>query len=293
LSILTSNQKNNFGSLSNTARTVNGRLEIVSSYRLLCYDRDNALYYGLNQEFFVNNQEARELGNRLALLVINRKYDTACDLLCPVLAERTPFRLLDAIGERLGSETPEAVNIFLDRVAAQRTMGGWVVIASALQKKLGRDLPGAFERSRGYVMAADTWYATDTFGERVPGPALVAEFEHAVAMLVSWREDSNRWVRRMVGVAIHFWAKRTKDKPGFRPQAATLLDLLDPMFTEREVDVIKGVGWGLKTLGKYYPDLVAEWLSQQAGRPHRALMLHKATLYLPAELRSEVIGKFQ
>jgi hypothetical protein len=40
------------------------------------------------------------------------------------------------------------------------------------------------------------------------------------------------------------------------------------------------VGWGLKTLGRYYPDLMADWLAQQVGRRHRALMLRKALTYL-------------
>jgi len=41
-------------------------------------------------------------------------------------------------------------------------------------------------------------------------------------------------------------------------------------------------------MGRYYPELVADWLVQQAGRPHRALMLRKATTYLPSELRQRV-----
>ena len=38
------------------------------------------------------------------------------------------------------------------------------------------------------------------------------------------------------------------------------------MFEEWEMDAVKGVGWGLKTLGKHYPDLVADWLVR-AGWP--------------------------
>lgn len=29
------------------------------------------------------------------------------------------------------------------------------------------------------------------------------------------------------------------------------------------MDAVKGMGWGLKTLGRHYPDLVADWLGQQ------------------------------
>ena len=230
-------------------------------------------------------QEAREFGERLAVLVVGRQLEEASDLLNPVLAERTPFRLLDAIGKRVGKEPLATVHIFLDQIAAGQTMGGWVVIASALRQQLTRDLPGAFERSVAYVIAADVWYACDTFGERVPGPALVALFEPSLALLATWRENPNRWVRRMVGVAVHFWAKQARGAASCQPQASALLNLLAPLFTERDVDAIKGVGWGLKTLGKTYPDLTADWLEEQAGRPRRALMMRKATTYLPTEIR--------
>jgi len=42
-----------------------------------------------------------------------------------------------------------------------------------------------------------------------PGPALVARFNKALPELSPWRRDENCWVRRMVGVAVHFWAKRS------------------------------------------------------------------------------------
>jgi len=233
-------------------------------------------------------QDARELGDQLARLIGFQQYEEARDLLSPLLAGRTPFRLLDAIGERLGTEPLDAVNVFLEQVAAQQMMGGWVVIASTLRQQLTRDLPGTFERSKNFVIAADVWYATDTFGERVPGPALVSHFESSLALLAPWREDPNCWIRRVVGVGVHYWAKQSRDKVSLLPQARALLDLLNPLYEERCMDAIKGIGWGLKTMGRYYPELVADWLVQQAGRPHRALMRRKATTYLPPELRQRL-----
>lgn len=71
---------------------------------------------------------------------------------------------------------------------------------------------------------------------------------------------------------------------GLRPaEARALLDFLGPLFEEREMDAVKGVGWGLKTLGRYYPDLTASWLErqlvQQQRRP-RPLMVRKALKFL-------------
>jgi 3-methyladenine DNA glycosylase AlkD len=152
---------------------------------------------------------------------------------------------------------------------------------------------GAFARCRAFIVAADAWYATDILGERVPGPGLVTHFEPALMQFSPWREDGNRWVRRTVGVSVHFWAKRSRGRAERVPQAQALLNLLEPMFTEWDMDVVKGVGWGLKTLGRYYPDLLADWLAQQVvpGRQrHRTLMLRKALTYLSAEQRARATG---
>jgi len=156
---------------------------------------------------------------------------------------------------------------------------------------LGRDAAGAFARARSFIVAADVWYAPDVLGERVPGPALVADFEPSLALLSPWREDASRWVRRAVGVTVHYWAKRSRGAAEHTAQAETLLTFLEPMFEEWDLDAVKGVGWGLKTLGRYYPDLMTDWLTQQvARRRHRALMLRKALTYLSDQQRACVMG---
>lgn len=236
---------------------------------------------------------ARELGERAATLVQSGQLDEAHALLFPVLAERTPFPALGRIGETVGAGPLEAVNAFLGHIAVAKTEGGWVVIGSALGRQLDRDPPGAFARCRDFITAADVWYAADILGERVPGPALVAEFEPALALLAPWREDANRWVRRAVGVGVHFWAKRSRGAAEHTPRAEALLAFLEPMFEEWDMDTVKGVGWGLKTLGKYYPDLVADWLAQQVvpgQRRQRRLMLRKALTYLSDEQRARATG---
>jgi 3-methyladenine DNA glycosylase AlkD len=240
----------------------------------------------------MRTQEARELGERISALVQARQPLKAYALLAPILAQRTPFPLLERIGEAVGAGSPKSVNALLERIAAAKTEGGWVVISKALGEQLDRDPAGAFARCRSYIIAADVWYATDSLGERVPGPALVTDFQSVLTLLTPWREDANRWVRRTVGVVVHFWAKRSHGAPEHISQAKTLLNSLEPMFEEQDTDAIKGVGWGLKTLGKYYPDLVADWLAQQVHRQRRprALMLRKALTYLSEERRARATG---
>jgi 3-methyladenine DNA glycosylase AlkD len=199
--------------------------------------------------------------------------------------------MLDLLGQAVGEGPTELVSPFLAEVASQRTLGGWVVIGSALREQLARDLVAPMGQCREYIVAADAWYATDILGERVPGPALVVHFSRTLALLKPWRVDGNPWVRRAAGVAVHHWAKRARGAPDTFARAGRLVHFLDPMFEDEAVESIKGVGWGLKTLGKTYPELVTRWLEEQLivrGRKPRALMLRKAVTYLPPGLRSRL-----
>ena len=238
----------------------------------------------------MNTREASELGKRIAGLIRAGQPDEAFGLLGPILAERVHFPLLERIGAPIGAAPLPVANVFLERIAFGKTEGGWVVIGSALGQQLDRDPAGVFDRCRKYVIAANVWYTPDILGERVPGPALLADFPKALSLLDLWRQDSNRWVRRTVGVAVHFWAKRSLGKPETSVQAQKLLDFLEPMFEEQDLDAVKGVGWGLKTLGRYYPDLASDWLAQvvQYRKRYRALILRKALTYLPVKQRARI-----
>jgi 3-methyladenine DNA glycosylase AlkD len=241
----------------------------------------------------MKTKEARELGQRIAGLIAQNQVEPAYDLLIPVLAERTPFAMLRHIGDAVGAKELGPVNQFLDHIAADKTEGGWVVIASALEQQLDRDLEGVFGRCRDFIIAADVWYGADTLGEGVPGRALVADFEPALALLKPWRDDDNAWIRRVVGVSVHYWAKRSEGATELTSQAEELLALLEPMFGEWEMDAVKGIGWGLKTMGRKYPELVTDWLAQQvipSQRRHRAVMLRKALIYLSNEQCAQITG---
>jgi hypothetical protein len=238
----------------------------------------------------VRTQEARELGGQVAALVQAGQITEAYALLAPVLAGRTTFDLLRRIGEIVGAGPLDPTNEFLDLIATDKTEGGWAVIGSGLGAQMERDLEGAFSRCRDFIIAGDAWYAADILGERVPGPALVEHFQPALELLAPWRADGDAWVRRAVGVAVHFWSKRSRGAVEQAARAERLLTFLEPMFGEWDMDAVKGVGWGLKTLGRYYPELVADWLPGQVARRHRALMLRKALTYLSDEQRIRVRG---
>ena len=241
----------------------------------------------------MKNSEAKSIGKLLAGQVEDGDIDAAQALLNPILAERTPFSALNQIGSSLANCPLEQVYMFLDRVAADKQMGGWVVIGSGLGALLNRDFEGVFKHCRKYIIAADIWYGADILGERVPGPALVLDFAPTLEVLSPWREDANRWVRRAVGVSVHYWAKKSDSSDQNTFSASALLDFITPMFTEWEMDAAKGVGWGLKTLGRYYPDILTSWLVEQLSDqqlPYRAIMLRKALTYLPESNKAEILN---
>jgi len=235
-------------------------------------------------------KEARALGKRIAGLVGEGKIVPAYEMLAHVMEDRTHFAMLRRIAKPVASAPREQVDEFLDLIALDGNPGGWAVIGKVLQVYLDQDLAGVFARCHDFIVMADVWHATDTLAEGVAGQALVDHFEPALDLLLAWRDDPDHWVRRAVGVAVHLWAKRSRGAEDLLPRAEQLLALLEPMFGEWDMTTVKGVGWGLKTMGKQYPDLVTAWLLRVVPEQarYRALMLRKATTYLPKEQKVAV-----
>jgi 3-methyladenine DNA glycosylase AlkD len=236
----------------------------------------------------ITSAHARELGNLLALEVASRLPAESYAFLAPILAERTPFRFLDLIGESLALCPVDMLDPFLDEIASHATIGGWTVIASALRPRIQDDLAGTLEKTIRFIIRADTWYACDCFGERVLGQALVDTFSRSLPLLSPCRMDVNRWVRRSVGVAGHFWAKRAKGSEQSLAQAAELLDFYTPMLEDHQIDAAKGVGWAFKTMGRYYPDLVVYFLADHEDGAIAAVIRRKALKFLPEKMKAKL-----
>jgi hypothetical protein len=134
---------------------------------------------------------ARIIGHNLAGLLQQDDIDQAYDLLEPVLKEKTPFPALTQIGCLIGECQLDSTIALLEKITNEKTMGGWVVIGGALSVQLDSKFEDAFFHCRDYIVAADVWYATDTLGERVPGPALVKYFDRALLNLtICWSQCS-------------------------------------------------------------------------------------------------------
>lgn len=242
----------------------------------------------------MNTKEADLLGDSIFNLLESGNNELAYQKLSIILSQPVHFKFLDRIGKKTAAATFDRVNILLDRIAENKTEGGWVIIGSALGQQLKHDRPGVFLRCYRYILAGDVWYTTDILGERVPGPSLLDVFSISLDLLSPWRFDSNYWIRRSVGVACHFFAKRAHGRPEYEEKINTLLDFLDPMLEEKETVAIRGgVGWALKTIGRYYPHVLTDWMSKQInqkGRCPKTLMLRKAMMYLTEDQRNQISG---
>ena len=84
-----------------------------------------------------------------ATLTQNHQFEAAYARLAPILAERTPFRYLERIGETFGAAALAPTNDFLARIATYKTEGGWVVIGGALRAQLNRAI------CRGHLSALE------------------------------------------------------------------------------------------------------------------------------------------
>jgi len=237
----------------------------------------------------MNRAETHELAAACRDLLVAGDVAGALARLRPLVGSRTSFQMLDLAGRGVAdsaASNPAAFTALLDGLAATDEIGAWPLIGSALAAAyLPHALPRAFAETRRYLLQADVWHATDALGERVLGEALRADFDAAFSLLADWRAEASPWLRRAIGVAVHLYVKRERYQP---EQVARLLDLLAPLFAEHDLAAIKGVGWGLKTIGRFYPDLLVPWLRQQlASKKPRRLMLQKAVEYLPEEIKAE------
>ncbi len=116
----------------------------------------------------MNANVARQMGSQISALIKNGQVEGAVKLITPTLLSPTPFSTLDRIGEQVGSTSLDQSEPFFNHLAARKYMGSWVIIASALQLlSCQQNSVGPWLIAGNFIIQADVWYATDTFGERV------------------------------------------------------------------------------------------------------------------------------
>jgi len=238
----------------------------------------------------LNRKWARSIAERCVEAVGRENKEDFWNILNPVLDAKVPFPLLDEMGKRLGEAgrfNPSKYFVVFDEIIAKDKMGGYVIVGQALAAFLETELEASISKATEVIVKGQTWYVCDIVGERVLGQALVAHFDSAISVLERMTVVEDQWVRRSIGVAVHFFAKRNReDIEKMRQLMALLLFVIE----DKRVNVVKGVGWGLKTIGKYQPKLVEEYLQETVKTKRISkLMLRKATTYLDEKTKEKLV----
>ncbi|MBU6997336.1 MAG: DNA alkylation repair protein [Theionarchaea archaeon] len=224
----------------------------------------------------------------------HEEYEAALHALRPILDRKCHFSTLDLLGKRIGQMGVDEHETFFkafDKIIQYNAMGSYVIVSQALIWFLPSHLEFVMRKSREYIITGDVWYVCDIIGERSLGYAVVDNFDEMLPWLERFLDDENRWVRRSAGVAIHFFSKRVVDQPG---KTTKLLHVLAPHLAEKRIEAVKGIGWGLKTIGKHHPDLLVTFLASQSEKKRKIsrLLIRKAVTYLEEEKKKEVEALF-
>jgi 3-methyladenine DNA glycosylase AlkD len=236
------------------------------------------------------SKQIDSLAEEIAKLMFAGELDALISALRPILDGECSFSKLDQLGKEIGEATcgtPSLLLKALDRIIDYNAMGSFPIVGQALVSLIRYDLDEVMKKSREYIIKGDKWYVCDIIGERTLGHAVVDHFDRTVPWLETFLEDENKWVKRSVGVAIHFFSKRVKNEPA---KTKRLLSLVEPYIEVKQADVVKGIGWGLKTIGEYHPEILVPFLRKQlqARKKLSKLMLKKATTYLAADKKRAI-----
>ena len=238
----------------------------------------------------VSNEYLSEIVGNAIINLSNYNLDIFSDLFKPILEKKCPFSKLDLIGRNLGlnlKDKPELLIKGFDILIESNKMGSYVIVSQGLSQLMPENIELVMEKSRQYIIYGDKWYVCDIIGERSIGLSLVNYFDITISWIQKFLEDENRWIRRSAGISIHFFSKRILDQ---KERTILLLNILEPHMEEKQIDTVKGIGWGLKTIGKYHPDILTEFLLAQLSKDKiiSKTMLRKALTYLPMDKREEI-----
>lgn len=237
-----------------------------------------------------SKQQIELLAGNIAGFILTGNINEAFQTLKPFLDKKCSFPKLDLLGREIGEagvNQPDKFFEAFDMIVDYKAMGGSVVVGQAMVPFLENRFEKAMQKNREYIVKGNKWYVCNIIGERSLGQALVNYFDKSLPWLEQFLKDENNWVKRSVGVAIHFFSKKVLDEPA---KTQKLLSLIEPYVEEKQVDVVKGIGWGLKTIGKHHPRILTEFLKKQlkAKKKLSKLIVRKAVTYLSKNKKMEL-----
>ncbi|MBW0435241.1 DNA alkylation repair protein [Leptospira yasudae] len=181
------------------------------------------------------------------------------EILSELLTKKIKFPLLEFAAKELHGRIADKEQIaFLDRIIARKTMGGNVIAGMMLQLRSEKYFQPSWKKAVEYMIFGDEWYVCDIIGERVMGHSLLKNPEESLPMLKKFLDHENAWVVRSVGVASHYAVKKGLGKKYVEETFQLLLAKADT----KDFHTKKGIGWAIKTIAKFHPDIVRKFESR-------------------------------
>ncbi len=241
------------------------------------------------EEGKISSQRAAELALECSAHLAQDNMAGFWSCLQPVLESKLSDESLALFGEILGEQAakdPERYFRAFDEMIAKQSTGCYVIVGKALTRMLETHFERCCDRARDYIAQGQSYETADFVGQSVLGEALVKYFDQTVVVLKSLSHDESRWVRRAVGAAVQFFSEEVRDAD----QTARLLELTLPLMGSEDDVVLKGVGWGLKTVGRYHPELLERFLKTHIGRRDiSAAVVKHAVAYLDPSVGQDLI----
>ncbi|MCH1912223.1 DNA alkylation repair protein [Leptospira noguchii] len=175
-----------------------------------------------------------------------------------LLKKKIKFPLLEFIGKELYFKIPEMNQIyFMDQIIKLGHMGGYVISAIILQLRSEKHFEQSFNKAVEYILLGNEWYVCDIIGERIMGYFLLKEPERTFPILKKYIRHENGWIVRSVGVASHYAVKKGLGKKYVEDTFCLLLSKMDT----KDFHTKKGIGWAVKTISKFHPDIIQKFES--------------------------------
>jgi 3-methyladenine DNA glycosylase AlkD len=172
-----------------------------------------------------------------------------------ILSEKIRFPVLEYVAEQIWLTVPSTKQLQLtDKIAGLKKVGGNVLIGKILQLRLEQYFERSLEKAVDYIIVGDEWYVCDIIGERVMGLALLQDPGKTIPVLKKYTRHENKWIVRCVGVATHYAVKKGLSEK----HAEIMFGILLSCSGTTDFHTKKGIGWAVKTVAKFYPEIIAK-----------------------------------
>lgn len=173
-----------------------------------------------------------------------------------ILTRKIRYPALEHASTELFKYVPDPLQIELcNRIIDFEKMGGEVIVAKLLQLRLPQHFFQTMDLDNLYIMRGANWLTCDTIGERVAGYALLTVPDQTIPILRLSSVHESKWVVRSVGAATHYAVKSGLEKRYVEDVFSILLHHA----SATDFHIKKGIGWAVKTIAKFHPDVIDKY----------------------------------